>query len=777
MNYNKKPLGWLVTEDVFDPRCTGKCESIFAQGNGYINIRCALEEDYIASRRGTFITGTFNKAMPDEVTELPNLPDVTEMELMINGERFSMDQGTLKEYSRTLDLRTGEVIRTVQWTSPKGADFELKFHRFVSLANEHIAAIRVDVTPLSQNAEVVLESGISTRSNNTGSQHCVEGEMRMLEGGLLRLTTHTNESNIPVAVHCQHRFAPEPAETLPVMQRRRFVGRYTFQLEKNATLHIEKLACYHTGRDLPFTVYGQQRGTTNVQEVSNLGDCLARSFAETNYNKLLEDSAEKWKEYWLDRDVKIESPDSFDQLGMRFALYHLNIMIKRDDDRVGIGAKGMTGEGYKGHSFWDTEMFLMPHYLLTDPDAARTLMRYRWKSLPGAFRKAAENGYQGAMFPWESAWLDDGEVTPLFGGADVLTGKSIPILTGMIEHHITADVAWGVWLYYQATADDEFMEQCGCELLIEAARFWASRVEWQKDTQRYEIKNVIGPDEYKEHVDNNAFTNYLAVFSMGQAVKCIEGMNSRWHAAKEKLGARYDLCALAAELQDKARKVYLPLPNADGIVPQNGQYLDLEQIDLTKYKNQQGVSSIYEDYSPIQMNKLMVSKQADLVMLLRIMPDLFDAQTRRKNFMFYESRTLHDSSLSHGQHCVLAAWEGLDEMALDMYRHAIAIDLGPNMKSSDEGIHSASMGNIWQCVVCGFAGVEWHEGALSLKNHLPTSWKSISFRIVWHGAKMEVTVTLNQMTVRHLGGSEVTITMEGKEHIIHDGECVVEEKV
>ena len=152
-------------------------------------------------------------------------------------------------------------------------------------------------------------------------------------------------------------------------------------------------------------------------------------------------------------------------------------------------------------------MFLMPYYLLTDPAAAKTLLGYRWRSLPGAFKKASENGYQGAMFPWESAWLDDGEVTPLYGGADIVTGKSTPILTGMIEQHISADIAWGVWLYYQATGDDDFMNRRGCELLIEIARFWASRVEWQDDTQRYEIKNVIGPDEYKEHVDNNAFTN------------------------------------------------------------------------------------------------------------------------------------------------------------------------------------------------------------------------------------------------------------------------------
>lgn len=762
LRYDLAPKNWIVAEEEFNPRYTAKCESIFAQGNGYMNLRCALEEGYAATRRGAYITGTFNKAMPEEVTELPNLPDVTAMELSIDGYRFAMDQGKTVHYQRKLDLHNGEVTRTLEWLSDGGADVELTFRRFVSLDNEHIAAFSTEIKAVSQRTVVTIESGISTRITNTGSQHCAEGEMRMLPGGVLRLTTHTNESNVPVSVHCLHKFSQEPETALPVMERRRFVGRYTFTLAKGETLRIEKLTCYHTGRDLPFTVYGQPRGTTNPDTVAAAGDALAARLADTGYDALFAASAEKWAAYWEEQDVQIEGTGGLDQLGMRFALYHLNLMIKRDDDRVGIGAKGMTGEGYKGHSFWDTEMFLMPYYLLTDPAAAKTLLGYRWRSLPGAFKKASENGYKGAMFPWESAWLDDGEVTPLFGAADVVTGKSIPILTGMIEHHITADIAWGVWLYYQATGDDEFMDRRGCELILEIARFWASRVEWQDDTQRYEIKNVIGPDEYKEHVDNNAFTNYLAVFAMEQAVRCIDDMPTQWPDAYAKLSDSYDLAALAVELQDKKENVYLPQPNADGIVPQNAQYLGLEAIDLSKYKSQFGVSSIYEDYSPTQMNRLMVSKQADLVMLLRIMPDLFDAETRRKNFMFYESRTLHDSSLSHGQHCVLAAWEGLDTMAVDMYRHAIKIDLGQSAKSSDEGIHSASMGNVWQCAVCGFAGLQWHEGGLSLSNHLPQGWRRIAFNIVWRGAKLHVEVVPEGITVTHRSGPDVEITVDGR---------------
>ncbi len=759
MKYDAQPLGWVVVEDVFDAGRIAKCESIFAQGNGYMNLRDALEEAYVGQRRGAFVTGTFNKAMPDEVTELPNLPDVTELRLFINGERFSMETGRLEAYRRQLDLRTGEVERTVCWTSPAGARLRIRFRRFVSLAQEHLAAFCTEITSLDGPVDILLESGISTRASNTGSQHCAEGEKRLVDGAILQLATRTNQSNIPIGVHCVHHFSQNPSHSLPVMERRRFVQRSAFRLAAGETLRMDKVACYCTGRDLSFAGFGQIDGVEDAELVLGKGLGIARQAQTRRYEELLADSAACWAEYWEKNDLRVESPDPMDQLGLRFALYHLNIMIKRDDSRVGIGAKGMTGEGYKGHSFWDTEMFLLPHYLLTDPAAARTLLEYRWRSLPGAFRKARENNWQGAMFPWESAWLSDGEVTPLFGAADVVTGQSIPILTGMLEHHITADVAWGVWLYYKATGDDDFMERCGCELLVDTARFWASRLEWKKDADHYEICNVIGPDEYKEHVDNNAFTNYLAAENLRVASLVIGRMPQAWPRAWAALGARYDLAALAEEFEQKRQKLYLPGPRAeDGLVPQNDQYLNLTPVDLTRYKAQQGVSSIYEDYSPAQMNQLMVSKQADLVMLLRVMPDLFDPDTRRRNFLFYESRTLHDSSLSHGQHCVLAAWMGLDEMALELYRHAITIDLGPNPTSSDEGIHSASMGNAWQCAVCGFAGLRWEEDQLLLENHLPACWKSLEFTVEWRGARLAVRLSHEKgIELKHLGGKAITV--------------------
>ena len=752
---------WVWERTSFDARHTAKTESVLAQGNGYINVRNAEDESYVGQTRGTFVTLTFNKAMPDEVTELPNLPDVTAIGLSVNGERFSLDRGSHSDYLLRFDVRTGEVERRVVWTSPAGDTVAVRSRRFVSLANKHLVVASLEVEALSGPVSLVVESGIDARVSNSGSQHCFDGEKRLIDGRILRLSTRTCQSRIPVAVYCAHAFSQDPASAIPVMERRRVVMRYRLEALPGEPVVIEKASCYHTGRDLPFATADNPGGTTESAPVLAAGDSCIASLEGASYEGTLAASRALWDRYWERADVWIASDDPFDQLGMRLALYHLNIMVERGDSRAGIGAKGMTGEGYKGHSFWDTEIFLLPHYALTDPAAARALLEYRYLSLPGAFAKARENGYEGAMFPWESAWLDDGETTPLYGGADIVTGESIPILTGMLEHHITADVAWGTWLYYLVTGDDDFMERCGCTLLLETARFWASRLEWKGSLGRYEICNVIGPDEYKEHVDNNAFTNYMAAFTLERAAEVIDGMAERWPRAYAQLSERYNLHELAARFRERQSALYLPVPGDDGLVPQNDQYLSLRRVDLSKYRDEAGVSSIYEDYGQDEMNDIMVSKQADLVMLLRVMPKLFDSETRERNFVFYEGRCLHDSSLSHAQHGILAAWMGKDELALDLYRHAVRIDFGDNPTSSDAGIHSANMGNVWQCAVCGFAGLHWDDGELSLENHLPATWNELSFELSWRGARLRVTLTHAGFEVAHLSGAPVTLTIDG----------------
>lgn len=766
---------WLVEESFFDERYLGKCEAIFCQGNGYIGVRSALEEEYVGETRNLFVTGTFNKFDENEVTELPNMPDMTKIVLMIDGRRFCMTDGILHDYHRVLNLKNGEVIRTVLWESPDGKKVSFEFKHMTSMDNEHVMVSKVTICP-EADIDLKVISGIDGRVSNSGSQHFAEGKRRIYDYTYLEMVSETTQSKVTAALHCAHKFtvngqAVEPS-LLPIIARREIKLSAEIQVKAGEAFCVEKFSTVHTTRDLAYRNAGSAEA---LEALKNDSKQMIMKVYESDYETLLEESTAVWQKIWEREDILIDSENPIDQLAMRFAIYHLNIMVKKDDNRVGIGAKAMSGEGYKGHSFWDTEVFILPYYMMTQPNTAKMLLEYRYNTLEGARRKAKENGYEGAMYPWESAWIDDGEVTPLWGEADVVTGETLPILTGLIEQHISADVSFAVWQYYNATQDEDFMNRCGYEIIMDTARFWASRLEWNEALERYEINDVIGPDEYSEHVNNNAYTNYLAAYNMKLAVTlmdCLASGSETQKAVFERLNQALDLDRTKNLIQERLPKVYLPKPDEmTGIVPQFDGYFDLKEIDLKKYKESTVVGTIYKDYNMEQISAMQVLKQSDLVVLMYLLDDLFDGETKKKNYFYYETRTLHDSSLSKSTHSVLANDLGLHDEAYAFFKGASTVDLGEEMRSSNAGIHSASMGGVWQSTVLGFGGVRIVDGKLRIAPSLPKQWKKLEFNIVWRQATLHVLVTQNEVTVTAVDkDAEFTL---GKESVtLKKGDCV-----
>lgn len=760
---------WLVAETDFDRDHQGKCEAVFCQGNGYLGQRAALEEPYSGQTRDLLVNGTFDRFDEEEVCELPNLPDVTRQKMKLNGIPFTMDRGTLRDYLRVLNLRTGEVVRTLEWTDPEGRRYGMRFERFVSLSRKHVLGFRTRITPLDEDCALTLESGIDGQVTCTGTQHFHEGDKRVIGGDILRMVSETVQSGVSCCIHETFSWTldggPAEPKTLPVIDRRYLGIRAKLTVSRGRALEITRLVCVHTSRDPEFQELPSPAGAAEEEGLREI-----RGAAAAGYDALAEESRAAWAAYWEKADVLIRSRKDTDQLLIRFALYHLNIMANRKDSRMGIGAKGLTGEGYKGHSFWDTEIFILPYFILTEPEAARTLLEYRYRGLYGARKKALENGFEGAMYPWEAAWIDDGEVTPLWGAADIVTGKPIPILTGLIEQHITADVAFAVQLYYAVTGDLDFMDRYGWEILIETARFWASRMTWDAERQAYVILDVIGPDEYKDHVDNNAYTNYMAVNNMKLGLRAMDRLDARRDETRERLNAQLDFDALRKKIQPVLEKAYLPAPDAEGIVPQFDGYFSLKSVDLTPYKSAGQVGTIYEDYNQDQITELQVHKQADTLALMLLLDDLFPHEIKVKNYYYYEARTLHDSSLSRSTHCVLAADLGETETAYRFFRGCGGTDLGPNMKTSDAGIHAAAMGGIWQCAVYGFGGVRVVGEELHVRPRLPEEWEELSFRIVWRGQPLRITVLPDRMTAENLGTEAVLLTTEEGEIRLEAGE-------
>jgi hypothetical glycosyl hydrolase len=761
---------WVVSETAFSSDFLGKCEAIMSLGNGYMGMRSATEEPYIQEKRNWFVNGTFNKAQANEVTELPNLADVTRIDIRVDGERFSLEFGETENYIRQLNLKTAELTRSFVWTSPKGKKLRFHFKRFVSLANLHLAAAKMEVESLTHPVEFSFDSGINAQLNNSGSQHFLEGVRRVFDKRFIQLVQTTNESNIDVVINTVHnvKLDGEEINAAPDMDmaRRKVWLSYDFTLQPNARLEVEKLTTVHTSRDLNVVEAGY-----DVQQLreSSLGEL--KLHAGKGYDLLFGAHRQAWQQnVWNLYSMEIDSEDAFDQLGLRFALYHLTVMTPAHDARMGIGAKGLSGEGYKGHSFWDTEVFILPFFIFSNPKAAKSLLTYRYLGLAGARAKAIGNGYSGAMYPWEMAWPTDGEVTPVWGDIDIVTGEQSRIWSGAIEQHISADIAFAVYQYSEVANDQEFLEQYGYEIVFETAKFWASRLEWKEDKKRYEITDVIGPDEYKEHVNNNAFTNYMAYFNLKLAIRYYGELAEENPVLLEKLAASLELAAAYPDWQEKAERLFLPEPREeDRVIPQDDTYLQLEEIDLAKYKNQEKVRTIYRDYNSEQINSFQVTKQADALILLYLLEQTFlhgdpriSEDVKQASFRYYEAKTLHDSSLSLVTHAILASDIGEQDLAYSLFKKSIEIDLGPLMNTSDEGIHAASIGGIWKAAVFGFAGVRLIDGRLQINPKLPKHWQCMKFAIEWKGQPVLISITPTLLSIAAENGGTLVFETNHK---------------
>ena len=729
---------WIVSEIKFEEKYIGKTEAIFALGNGYIGLRSANEERYLNEKRDLFISGTFNKANKNEVTELPNVADVTEIEIFINGKHLMLNASNNKEYVKYLNLKTGELNRTFVYLDEEGNKYSLKFNRFVAQDRLHVIVNRVEVTPLSKTANIRFISGINGQVTNTGSQHFNEGEKRVYEYKYIQMLQETSESCITFIQNSAHNIYinGDKIEEKPELSidRRKVTISNNYDLTQGQTLVIEKFSNIYTTRDITSE-------NLTIEQIRDASLDEIKEISNMSYEILFNSNKEVWSNYWNDQNIVIEGND-YDQLAIRFAQYHLKVMTPSHDNRCGIAAKGLSGEGYKGHSFWDTEIFILPFYTYSKPEIARKLLEYRYLSIGGARKKAKDNGYEGAMYPWESAWLEDGEVTPVWGAVDIVTGKSTKIWSGFIEQHITSDITFVIWQYYMVTNDEDFMEKYGYEIMFDTAIFWASRLEWDEIKQRYHINEIIGPDEYKEHVDNDAFTNWLAYWTIETAINYYNKLKESDSEVIRKLESKLSLQNAMENWTTKLPKIYLPEPrDLDNVIPQNDTFLSLEDIDLTKYKNQEHIGSMFKDYNLDQVNKIQVVKQADVVMLLYLLEHKFSKEVKKANYDYYEKRTLHDSSLSLSTHSILASDIDEKDLAYKLFQEATKIDLGENMKTSDHGIHAASLGGLWQIVVNGFGGLRMVGGNLRINPKLPENWSRLSFSFMWKGNKLDIELT------------------------------------
>jgi trehalose/maltose hydrolase-like predicted phosphorylase len=440
--------------------------------------------------------------------------------------------------------------------------------------------------------------------------------------------------------------------------------------------------------------------------------------------------------------VRIDGPVD-DQRAIRFAIFHLIQSTSVFDASVGTAAKGLTGPGYKGHVFWDTEVFMLPFFLGTDPRTARRLLEYRYLTLVGARKNARGAGYEGAMIAWESTETGE-ETCPPFV-PDPKTGEPVRVLTGEMEHHISADVAYGAWLYLRSSNDLRFRRYRYRELLFETARFWASRVSLNEGKECYEISAVIGPDEYHENVDNNVFTNWMAAWNLTTAAE--EARTMRRQAGQTKppaalLASRDE----AARWREIASQLYIPPLGKDLLREQHDGFFRLRRADPETLTSRN--SKLTEKARMSRIAGSQVLKQADAVMVYMLFPDRFSLEEKTANFDFYEPRTTHDSSLSPSVHSIVASDLGRHQQAYRYFRQSAYLDLHDRMGNTAQGLHCACLGGTWQSVIRGFLGIRLEEQELSLRPRLPRVWKGVNTQIRHRGRWYVVEVRGSRANLR-----------------------------
>jgi trehalose/maltose hydrolase-like predicted phosphorylase len=444
-----------------------------------------------------------------------------------------------------------------------------------------------------------------------------------------------------------------------------------------------------------------------------------------------------WASRWQCSDVEVGG-DAAAQQALRFAIYHLNSAANPADERVSIGARALTGDDYHGHVFWDTEIYLLPFYILTWPQAARTLLMYRFHTLDAARTKSARMGWRGALYAWESA-SSGAETTP----EQVIAAdrQVVEILSGKEEQHISADVAYAVWQYWQATRDETFLRDAGAEILLETGRFWASRALLEADGSRH-IRDVIGPDEYHEHIDDNAFTNVMARWNIRRAIDVATLLRERWPECWKSLSSRLGLNdAELNQWRSAADTLATGLDPKTGLFEQFAGYFALEEINLADYAGRSVPMDVVLGRERTQRSQVI--KQADVVALLGLLPDEFVDETSTANFQYYEPRCGHGSSLSRAMHGFVAARLGYSEMALRYFRQTSAIDLADTHVAIDGGIHIAALGGIWLTAVLGFAGLSLRNDDVAIDPRLPANWSRLGFSFQWRGRR--VTIMIDQV--------------------------------
>jgi alpha,alpha-trehalose phosphorylase len=768
---------WRLVEKSFSLDDAGVTETIFAVGNGYLGLRGNHPEGRLAHEHGTFING-FHEVFPIRHAEqaygfaevgqtIINAPDAMVMRVYVDDEPLSLDVADVREYERTLDMRDGVQRRHVVWTTPSGKDVRIEYVRMVSFEEKHVSVMQLDVTVLNADAPVTVscqlinrqdgedvyggtppsvknKAGFDPRKVEKIHERVLQPQEYWQDGVRSALSYRVTESLMTVAVVADHLIETEneySARTLIEPD----IAKNVFRIQARAGVptRVTKVVSYHTSRGVPAReMVDRCRRTLDRVQAEGVDEQFSRQ--------------RQWlDEFWRRSDVRIAGHEALQQ-ATRWCLFQLAQAAARADGQ-GVAAKGVTGSGYSGHYFWDTEIYVLPFLAYTTPLWARNALRMRTLMLPAARRRAHQLNEAGALFPWRTI---NGEEASAYYAA------------GTAQYHINADVCFALAKYVRATGDVDFLYRDGIDIAVETARLWETLGFWRgsdaDDGETFHIHGVTGPDEYTTVVNDNLFTNVMARFNLRFAARVVRAMADADPDAYRVMVDRLALDPSEPQAWERAAEaMHIPYSEALGIHPQDAVFLEKEVWDLEQTPPTQRPLLLH--FHPLVIYRYQVLKQADVVLALFLQGNHFTPDEKLADFEYYDPLTTGDSTLSAVVQSILAAEVGYQDLALDYFMQSIFVDLADLHHNASDGVHVASAGGVWTALVSGFGGMRDHFGELSFDPRLPAAWDELAFTLHWHGTRLAVSITRSELRIAATGEDAVTFSVRGGAHTVQPG--------
>jgi alpha,alpha-trehalose phosphorylase len=757
---------WNIVEKRFHPEFLAQSETMLALGNGYLGMRGCPEEGGPNAENTTLING-FYETRPIVYGEeafgfaktgqtILGVTDSKTIKLFVDDEPFWLSNANLLSYDRRLNMKSGTLDREILWETPSGKQVLITSRRLVSFANRHVAAISYRVTLVNAAASLVISSEMNTSEPNAFDANDPR-QTKGFAGPVLHPRTsytkdrrivlcHTTEKScLTLACATDYSLETSCAHAHKVAYTENF-GQVAFTIDARpgCPIQLTKYMVYHTSdKASPEELCGRTEWTMDRMMVQG-------------FQQLLGSQEQFMDDFWRRSDVRVKDVREDRtkrstveiQQAIRFNLFHILQASARSED-AGVPAKGLTGQAYEGHYFWDTEIYVLPFLIYTSPRIAKNLLTFRYKMLPQARARATELGHRGAMFPWRTI---SGEEASAYYAA------------GTAQYHINADIMYALRKYVQATGDEPLLRDCGAEMLVETARLWLD-LGFYSDVKggKFCINSVTGPDEYNTVVNNNAYTNLMARENLSYAAQTVEALRATDPDGYNVLVHKTSLEPSEVEAWTRAaERMYVPYDEKLKIIPQDDSFLDREPWDFRNTPPEQYPLLLF--YHPLNIYRKQVIKQADVVLAMFLLGNAFSPETKKRNFEFYDPLTTGDSSLSSCVEAIIAAQVGDTEKAIRYGMAALLMDLADVGGNVKDGCHIASMGGTWMMLVYGLGGMRDDDGVLSFwPRRAPEENAILRFPVTYRGQMLEVEISQENVEYTLLQGESLAIRHETEE--------------